>query len=315
MTSLNRRTFLKTAALAGSASILASSDLFASTHSPQIAITMDDPRVDDQPGMAAAEVNARILGHLKDAKIKAALFVCGMRVDSDAGRNLLASWNDAGHLIGNHTYSHKYFPSKRMTLAEFQADSAHGEQVIASYSRFQKIFRFPFFKEGDTQEKRDGMRTWLQKNGYSQGRATVDASDWAIDARLVKRLKADVHADSKPYRDFYLQHIWNRAQYYDSVAQKVLGYTPKHTLLIHHSLLNAMFLGDLLAMFKTQGWKLIDARDAFSDPAYAREPNILPAGESLVWALAKETGRFEKDLRYPGEDDTYENPAMDELGL
>jgi len=40
-------------------------------------------------------------------------------------------------------------------------------------------------------------------------------------------------------------------------------------------------------------------------------PDILPAGESLIWALAKETGKFEKELRYPGEDDVYESPKMD----
>ena len=40
-----------------------------------------------------------------------------------------------------------------------------------------------------------------------------------------------------------------------------------------------------------------------------------PAGESLVWALAKETGKFESILRYPGEDDVYEKAALDKLGL
>lgn len=315
MTESNRRTFLKTTALAASASLLGGAKLFGSSRTPQIAITMDDPRVEDMPGMAATEMNARILEHLSDAKIRAALFVCGTRVDNDAGRKLLASWNDAGHVLGNHTYSHKFFPSKKLTLADFEADSARGEQVVTSYSRFRRMFRFPFFKEGDTVEKRDGMREWLKKNGYSQGRATIDASDWAIDARLVKRLKADATTDTKPYRDFYIQHIWDRAQYYDGLAQKVLGHSPKHTLLIHHSLLNAMFLGDLLAMLKKQGWELIDAEEAYRDPVYSREPNILPAGESLIWALAKETGRFEKELRYPGEDDTYENPIMDKLKL
>jgi peptidoglycan/xylan/chitin deacetylase (PgdA/CDA1 family) len=314
MTALNRRTFLKTAALAA-CTRACGTNLFAGANAPQVAITMDDPTVQDMPGMAAAEVNARILSHLNDAKIKAALFVCGMRVDNDAGRKLLAAWNDAGHVLGNHTYSHRFFPSAKMTLADFEADSARGEQVVSPYSRFRKIFRFPFFKEGDTKEKRDGMRAWLKKNGYTQGRATIDASDWAIDARLLKKLRADPSADTKPYRDFYLQHIWERAQYYDGLARKVIGHSPRHTLLVHHSLLNAMVLGDLLAMFRQRGWQVIDVEDAYHDPIYAREPDILPAGESLIWGLAKESGRFEKELRYPGEDDVYENPAMDKLNL
>jgi peptidoglycan-N-acetylglucosamine deacetylase len=311
---LDRRSFLTTSVLAAGCGLI-SRFSSAKTDAPRLAITIDDPRLEGFGPLAADEANARILRHLSAARIKAALFVCGVRVDSDAGRKLLSSWNDSGHLLGNHSYSHKYFNSKKLSLEDFEADVAKGEKVVDSYSGFQKSFRFPFFKEGDTVEKRDGMRAWLKKNGYRQGRATIDASDWAIDSRLVKRLASDPNADLKPYRDFYLQHIWERAQYYDGLARQALGDSPKHTLLLHHSLLNAYFLGDLLAMFRDRGWKLIDAADAYTDPIYKREPNILPAGESLVWALAKETGRFDSQLRYPGEDDVYENPKMDALKL
>ena len=34
-----------------------------------------------------------------------------------------------------------------------------------------------------------------------------------------------------------------------------------------------------------------------------------------MWAAAKASWRFEGKLRYPGEDDTYEKPRMDALGL
>jgi hypothetical protein len=37
----------------------------------------------------------------------------------------------------------------------------------------------------------------------------------------------------KPYRDFYLTHMWERAQYYDDLARKVLGRSVKHTILMH----------------------------------------------------------------------------------
>jgi len=59
----------------------------------------------------------------------------------------------------------------------------------------------------------------------------------------------------------------------------------------------------------------IDAEWAYADPIYEQQPNILPAGESLIWALAKQSGKFEKELRYPEEDDVYENPKMDALKL
>jgi len=68
-------------------------------------------------------------------------------------------------------------------------------------------------------------------------------------------------------------------------------------------------------LFVERGWKPIDAVHAYEDPVYDLQPKTLPAGESLIWALAKESGKFDKELRYPGEDDIYENPKMDALGL
>jgi len=59
----------------------------------------------------------------------------------------------------------------------------------------------------------------------------------------------------------------------------------------------------------------LDADYAYRDEVYDWPPNILPAGESLIWALARQSGKFEKELRYPGEDDVYENPEMGALRL
>jgi hypothetical protein len=106
-----------------------------------------------------------------------------------------------------------------------------------------------------------------------------------------------------------------RATYYDDLSRKAIGRSVKHTILVHYNLLNALFLGDLLDMFLSKGWKLIDATEAFKDPIFSAEPKIVPAGESIVWAIAKELGKFESVLRYPGEDSEYENARMDELGL
>ncbi|MNL31759.1 hypothetical protein D3C87_1535680 [compost metagenome] len=68
-------------------------------------------------------------------------------------------------------------------------------------------------------------------------------------------------------------------------------------------------------MFQDKGWKLISAKDAYKDPVFELEPNIIPAGESIVWASAKESGKYESVLRYPAEDGEYEKAEMDKLGL
>ena len=312
---MNRRSFLQSLGAVAAYSTLGSIALISAESKPQLSITMDDPQTTPAAGMTGAEINRRILDVFQQHKLHATLFVCGMRVNSAEGRELLQQWNDAGHTLGNHSYSHLYFNSKKVSLQQFCEDIAKGEDVVAGYRRFRKVFRYPFFKEGDTADKRDGARKFLLDRGYQFGRATIDASDWAIDDRLVKRLAADPKADTKPYREFYLEHLWDRANYYDGLAQKVLGRRPRHTLLIHHRALNALFLGDVLEMFQHRGWKLISSDKAYEDPVYRSQPNTLPAGEGLIWALAKQSGKFESELRYPAEDSTYENPRMDALGL
>ena len=159
------------------------------------------------------------------------------------------------------------------------------------------------------------VRAFLASHGYRVGHVTIDNSDWIIDQRLTARLQKDPKADVKPYRDFYLEHMWDRAQYYDSLAGRVVGRPVKHTVLMHFNLLNGLFLSDLIEMFRSKGWQLIDAEEAFTDPIFRAEPKTLPAGESIVWALAKEKGTIAKSLRYPAEDGEYEMARMNKLGL
>ena len=64
-------------------------------------------------------------------------------------------------------------------------------------------------KEGDTVAKRDAMRTFFAQHDYRNGHVTIDNSDWVVDQRLTARLKKDANADVKPYRDFYLEHVWD----------------------------------------------------------------------------------------------------------
>lgn len=292
--------------------------ILAFTHfanASQISITMDDPRVDAMPLFSAAKRNQRILDALKDEKLQATLFVSGQKIDNKQGAVLLKMWDAAGHSIANHTYSHLYYHSSKLSAEAFIADAFRVEPLISGLKNFEKLFRYPMLKEGNTAEKRDKMRAELLARGYKQGYVTIDASDWYVDERLRARLAADPHADTTPYRDFYLKHLWNRAQCYDGLAKKVFERDIKHTLLIHHNLLNALYLKDVFKMFKEKGWTLISSKEAYTDPVFSLKPNILPAGEGIVWAAAKESGKFEKELRYPAEDGEYEKPEMDRLGL
>ncbi len=311
---MNRREFTRNAGLFAAAIGLGGTSAIASAGKrPEVAITMDDFILFDTPTLSGEARNRAILDALAGQKIKAAMFVTGKHVDDEKKLPLLRLWDERGHIIANHTYSHKFYHNA--DFDEYARDILRNEALLKQFPRYRKLLRFPFLKEGKTTEQRDRMRAFMREHGYRNGHVTIDASDWYVDQRMRDRLKTNPQADLKPYRDFYLEHIWARATFYDDLARKVLGRSVRHTLLIHHNVLNGLFLGDLLRMFERKGWRLIDAEKAFADPVFTSAPNIVPAGESLVWALAKETGKFESVLRYPAEDGDFEKARMDALGL
>lgn len=288
---------------------------FARNPATQFSITMDDFFWQNAIKQTAQERNASILSTFSKHSIKAAAFVVGRNVEKQEGKDIVAAWDKAGHLIGNHTYSHRDFNAPEADVKTYSEDILRAEALLKDYPRFRKYLRFPMLKEGETPAKRDAMREFMSQNGYRNGHVTIDNSDWAIDQRLTARLKKDPNADLKPYRDFYLEHMWARAEYYDSLARRVAGRPVKHTILVHFNLLNGLFLNDVIEMLKAKGWQPIDAEEAYTDSVFLAQPKVVPAGESIIWSMAKEKGTIAKTLRYPAEDSMYENKRMNKLGL
>ena len=282
---------------------------------PRVCLSFDDGSIDAMPGYTQVKWNQLLLNNLGRAGKQAIFFVAGKPLDNPAGRQLLRAWDQAGHLLANHTYSHLYYHGATVTFEQFAQDCLRNDSLLRGYTHFTPLFRFPYLKEGDTRDKRDRFRKWLANQGYRNGYVTIDDSDWYVNSRLVKRLKQTPRAEVAPYQAFYLKHILDRATYYNRLSQELTGRPIAHTLLLHHNLTSALFVDDLIRHFEASGWEVINASEAYRDPIYQHAPQTLPAGESLVWAMARETGRYDDQLRYPAEDSRYEEAEMNRLGL
>lgn len=285
----------------------------ASRGSPRIAITIDDFDIQDTPLLSGEARSRAILASLDRFGVRSAGFPAGKLVDSESGARYLRDWSAAGHILGNHSYSHTRFGELDSPAAT--AEIAKCELLLAPYPTFRKMFRFPYLAEGANKADRDRIRAVLRLNGYRNAHVTIDTSDWYLNSRMIRKLRTEPGSDLGPYRRYYLDHLWDRATFYDGLARALFGRPVTHTLLLHHNLASGLFLGDALAMFRERGWRLADAAKAFDQPLFAIGPDVVPAGQSLIWALAKAHGGFEGRLRFPGESDVYEKPAMDRLGL
>ncbi|GGH61516.1 polysaccharide deacetylase [Comamonas phosphati] len=278
----------------------------------RLALSFDDGYDPDKLPNARA-LNNQLLKALKDNEIKSILFAAGSRVDSQEGMNLVGKWLEQGHQVGNHSYSHLNLDEKQVSLDRYLSDMERNEDVLSRLPSWSRRYRFPYLKEGNTEAKRDGVRQWLSAHGYGSGAVSIDASDWYYDQRLRAWMVRHPGESPQAFKQPYIRHLLDRAAYYAQLARQAMGREIDHVLLLHTNTINAMFLDDVISALRDAGWTFIPPEQAYADAVYQEAPDTLPAGESIVWSLAKKQGL--PGLRHPAESEQYEKPRLDALGL
>ena len=289
--------------------LLVAPPVFAQT----VAITFDDgPSLASTPRLSPAGRNAALLAALAKHKASAALFVTAANgAVQPEGLALARAWGEAGHAIGNHTMTHPDLHAAGVTLAAYQQQILDCDRIIAPLPGYQKWFRFTYLREGNTPEKRDGMRDFLRRQDYRNAYVSLDTSDWRLNDKLVEVLNRNPDADLAPIRAAYLAHIRQRALAYRALSQQLQGRDIAQVLLLHHNLINALWLDDVLAQFREMGWTIVTPAEAFADPVYRLQPERAAPGQSLLLSMARTLGlgKFEGWERLVDDGD-YEIEAL-----
>lgn len=282
-----------------------------------VAFTFDDgPKLAPSAVLSPAQRNEALLRALAAHQAKAALFVTsGNGADRPEGLDLARAWGGAGHFIGNHTVSHPDLNAATTTLAAFQAELLACDGIIRTLPGYRTWFRFTFLREGNTPEKRDGMRAFLKEKGYRNAYVSLDTSDWRLDQRLKEVLAKDPKADLAPIRKVYLAHLRQRAEAYRALALRLFGRELPQVLLLHHNLLNALFLDDALKLFEGMRWRIISPEEAFADPVYSFQPERQAPGQSLLISIARSLGVKPDGYDRLMDDGDLEIAELDKLGF
>jgi peptidoglycan/xylan/chitin deacetylase (PgdA/CDA1 family) len=283
-----------------------------------LAFTFDDgPRLTETPLLSPAQRNQALLDALSAQRVQAALFVtCGNGADRPQGYALAQAWGRAGHAIGNHTMTHLDLNSAKVTLAQYQQEVADCDRITSTLAGYRKWFRYTYLREGNTPEKRDGMRDYLRQSGYRNAYVSLDTSDWRLDEKLVDVLRANAQADLTPIRLAYLSHLRQRAEAYRDLSRQLEGRDIPQVMLLHHNLINALWLKDAIQQFKDMGWTIVTPEQAFADAVYQQSPEKLVAGQSLLLSIARSRGLG----KFPGwerlvDDGDFEIEALKAQGL
>jgi len=271
-----------------------------------IALTFDDATRGGGPFFSGAERTDKLIQELSQAGVAEAMFFVTTRNvanSGDGGPVRLRAYTDAGHVLGNHSHSHQWL--WRTDTDDYIADLDKAAAFLADFDNVLPFYRFPFLDEGRAIDKRDMLRDALKIRGLRNGYVTVDTYDWYLVTLAREARRAGLDLDLDDLRDLYVDVIVRSTEFYDSMAQQILGRSPHHVLLLHENDLAALFIGDLVKELRKHGFRIVPSTIAFDDPIATREPDTLFLGQGRIAALAHEAGRARRELVSPTEDEDY----------
>ena len=263
----------------------------------QIAITIDDlPFGGPDLGLPRIRaLNEKILATLRREGIAATGFVNESKLyvagEIDARTALLASWLEAGQELGNHTFSH---PSLRDTpVPAFEEDLVRGETVtrwlLGQRGKQLRYFRHPFLHTGSLEARKE-LESFLAARGYTVAPVTIENSDF-IFSRVYNEAKTKGDAAAmQQTAEAYLRFTEAQLDFWEGVAQTVVGRPLRHVLLLHDNEINADHLGALLALLKRRGYRFIPLEEALRDEAY-RLPDTYSGRGGVSWLYRWAAGR------------------------
>lgn len=270
--------------------VLAALAAAAPPPSREIAITFDDlPLGGPEVGLARIRpMTAALLATLKQEGVTAVGFVNEGKLykpgEIDERTAVLKDWLDAGHELGNHTFSHPSF--QETPLAAFQEDVIRGETVtrmlLAEKGRTLRYFRHPFLRTGPTMEARAAFEKFLAERGYTVGPVTVENADYVYNAVYTR---AKTKGDAETMRrmvEGYVRFTEAQLDFQEGIAQKLVGRPIRHVLLLHANELNAEALDELLDLFKRRGYRFVTLERALEDDAY-RLPDTYAGRAGVHW--------------------------------
>jgi peptidoglycan/xylan/chitin deacetylase (PgdA/CDA1 family) len=234
----------------------------------EIAITIDDlpyvqpSRTTPKEGVAQAKA---IVAALERHDITATGFVTGNQVNWRS-RRALRVFSDAGHTLGNHSWSHPDYGG--LTVDQFREETERTDRLMSKWRGAAKLYRFPYLREGSSEARRAVAAQVLQQLGYENVPVTIDNDDWLYNDRYLDALEAQDLAAAQTVAQEYIAHMQAQTLHFEALARKATGREVKHVLLLHLNQINADHLGTLLEWYATEGWTFVTVQEALSDPIY-----------------------------------------------
>lgn len=279
----------------------------ATVSAQQVAITFDDLPAHGPlpPKVTRLEVAKEVIDALHRAQVPPTFgFVNGVIIQQQPDTaSVLDAWRGAGNPLGNHTWSHMNLNDH--TTQDFEGDIGHNEQLLEQHmgGADWRWLRYPYLAEGNTPEKKMGVRAWLGQHGYKVAGVTMSFADYEWNepyARCVQ--KGDTKGVAWLERT-YLRAAVQNIRYDHLMSRKLYGHDIPYVLLMHIGAFDAHMLPRLLATYKRHGIVFIPLQEAEQDSFYKydTDPKLLPGPDTLEEAMAARHWPLPKHIDYSKE--------------
>jgi peptidoglycan/xylan/chitin deacetylase (PgdA/CDA1 family) len=282
-------------------------------HAKELAITFDDAPTPDSALMTGHERTQKIIATLQKAKVPDALFFVQADRLNKTTQSRLDQYAAAGFHIANHSYSHQ--SASALGKDNYIADVKSAHLLLKNQKNFLPFHRFPYLDCGKGKSSILAIRDSLAELGYKDGYITIAHYDWHISNLLATAAENKKNINYEKAKQFYVNTLFSAIEFYDQVAIKTLGKSPKHVLLLHENDAAALFLGDLIAHLRSKGWNIITPQQAYEDPISRDLSNIAYHHQNRVAAIARKSGVPEYKLYHESENVAYLDAAFEAAGI
>jgi len=236
-------------------------------------------------------ITREMLDALERHGIPAVGLVTWRNVNGPDGLELLRLWLEAGHELGNHSYSHMDYT--KSGIDEYVADIERGREELARflepYGRKVRFFRFPMLHEGETPAKLRAMRDYLERSGQRNLPVTLDNQDYAYERSWVAARRAGDEEAMRDVGEDYLAALRISVRHHERAGDKLFGRELPQILLLHANEVGAVHWDRLFTWLEETGHRFVTVDELLEDPVFD-EPHEFagPAGFGLWDRLASE---------------------------
>jgi peptidoglycan/xylan/chitin deacetylase (PgdA/CDA1 family) len=198
---------------------------------------------------------------------------------------LLGMWLDAGHELGNHSYSHLDYT--RTDPAEFIADVERGRQevarLLAGRGETLRYFRFPMLHEGDTAAKLAEMRSYLDRTGQRNLPVTIDNAGASFARAWVEAGEAGDAAARTAIGGEYQASLRLAVRHHERTSDRLFGEAVPQILLLHANEIGTEEWDPLFSWLEATGHRFATIDEVLAHPVFAIDQEFVGVKGYGLW--------------------------------